>query len=59
MAAVVLPGGEGHFVGHGGARHSTRDRKRRYRKGHNSNKNGSDEGHGSTADYPLGAGAVK
>jgi hypothetical protein len=59
MAAVALASGEGHFLGHGGARHSTSDRKRRDRERHNSNENGSDEGHGLTADYPLGAGAVK
>jgi hypothetical protein len=52
MAATVLPGGEDQVVGHCGARHSTRDRKRRYRKRYNSNENGSDEGHGLTADYP-------
>jgi hypothetical protein len=45
MAAVAIAGGEGHVVGHGGVRHSTRDRKRRYRKGDKSNENGSDEDH--------------
>jgi hypothetical protein len=59
MAAVALANGEGQFVGHGGARHSARDRNCRYRKRHNCNENGSDEGHGLTADYPPGAGAVK
>jgi hypothetical protein len=55
MAAVAIAGGEGHFVGHGGARHSTRDGKRRYRKGYNSNENGSGEGHGSTRIMPQKA----
>jgi hypothetical protein len=52
MAAVALANSEGHFVGNGVARHSARDRKRRYRKGHNSNENGSDEGHGFTGIIP-------
>ena len=59
MAAIALASGDGQFVGHGGARHATCDRKRRYRKGHNSNENGSGEGHGLTANYAPGAGAVK
>ena len=45
---VALASGEGHFMGHGGARHSTRDRKRRYRKRNESNENGSNESHGLT-----------
>jgi len=54
MAAVALASGEGHFMGHGGARHSTRDRKRRYRKRNESNENGSNESHGLTCWLSAG-----